>query len=107
MDIQFTARHFKAHDTLKGHAMNEVQRLGKYYDGIVNAYIILSFEKSRDSVKIAEISLVVHGAKLIAIEKSEDFTKSINFAIEKLERQLKKYKERMRKKRTVRKQVEV
>lgn len=96
MNVQFTARHFKAHDGLKNYALQQVSTLRKYYDGIVNGNVTLRFEKSKDSVKIAEINLAVYGTQLVAIEKSENFYKSIDHAVEKLERQLLKYKGKRR-----------
>ena len=96
MNVQFTARHFKAHDGLKDYAMQQVSTLKKYYDGIVTGNVTLRFEKSKDSVKIAEINLAVYGTQLVAIERSENFYKSIDNAVEKLERQLLKYKGKRR-----------
>ena len=96
MNIQFTARHFKAHEGLKQYALSQVSTLKKYYDGIVNGNIVLRFEKTKYSVKIAEINLGVYGTSLVAVEKSEDFYKSIDIAIENLERQLLKYKGKRR-----------
>lgn len=96
MQIHITARKFKAHATLRKHATDAISRLPKYYDGIVRGDIILGFERSSNSVKWAEVTLHVHGAVLTARETSEDFAKSIELAIEKLERQLTKYKSRLR-----------
>lgn len=104
MDIHFTARRFKARDNIRRHALSAVKRLDKFYDGIVRSDIILSFERTSKSVKIAEINLHVYGTVLTASEGSEDFIKSVDLAIEKLERQLEKYKMklRMRNKKTLR-----
>lgn len=96
MNVQFTARHFKAHDGLKHYAMQQVSTLKKYYDGIVQGNIVLRYERPKDSVKIAEINLAVHGTNLVAVERSENFYKSIDNAVEKLERQLLKYKGKRR-----------
>jgi putative sigma-54 modulation protein len=96
MNVQFTARHFKAHEGLKHYALQQVSTLKKYYDGIVQGNIVLRFEKPKDSLKIAEINLAVYGTKLVAIEKSENFYKSIDNAVDKLERQLLKYKGKRR-----------
>ncbi len=96
MNVQFTARHFKAHEGLKQYALAQVATLKKYYDGIVNGNIVLHFEKTRESLKIAEINLSVYGNNLVAIEKSQDFYKSIDNAVIKLERQLMRYKSRRR-----------
>ncbi|MFQ5753471.1 MAG: ribosome hibernation-promoting factor, HPF/YfiA family, partial [bacterium] len=55
--------------------------------------IILDYEKLN---QIAEIAIKVYGQRLVAIEKSADIFKSIDLAVEKLERQVKKYKEKLR-----------
>jgi len=96
MNVQFTARHFKAHDGLKHYAMQQVSTLKKYYDGIVKGNIVLRYERPKDSVKIAEINLAVYGTNLVAVERSENFYKSIDNAVDKLERQLLKYKGKRR-----------
>ena len=96
MKVKFTARHFKAHDTLKDHAQAAIEGLTKYYDGILNAEVTLSFEKIQNSIKVAEIILGVNGKTLSATAKSEEFEKSIELAVEKVEAQLKKYKDKIR-----------
>jgi putative sigma-54 modulation protein len=96
MNVKFTARRFRAHPDIREHAFDTVKKLDRYYDGIVNAAIILSYERASKSVKTAEINLHVHGAVLSAREKSEDFIKSIDATGEKLAMQLAKYKTRLR-----------
>ena len=93
MQITFTARHFKATSRLKGYCEKKVSRLKRYYDGIIECEIILDYEKLN---QIAEIAIKVYGQRLLAIEKSEDIFKSIDAAVEKLERQVKKYKEKLK-----------
>jgi ribosomal subunit interface protein len=96
MNIKFTARHFRPHAEIKEHALDTVKKLGKFYDGIVSATIVLSFERVTNSVKIAEINLHVHGTILSAKEKSDEFLKSIDVAAQKLTLQLEKYKTKLR-----------
>jgi len=104
MDIHLTARKFKIREALRTHAIASVKKLDKFYDGIVRCDVILSFERTMNSLKVAEINLHVHGTVLSACEKSEEYYKSIDLAVEKLERQLSKYKTkiRMRNKKTLR-----
>ncbi|MBI5475525.1 MAG: ribosome-associated translation inhibitor RaiA [Ignavibacteriales bacterium] len=97
MDVHFTARKFKAHYTLKEHAVNALSSLDKYYDGIVRGDVVLSYERTTNSLKTAEINLHIQGVILTAKEKSEDFDKSIELAVEKIERQLTKYKTKQKK----------
>jgi ribosomal subunit interface protein len=98
MNVTFTARHFRPHADVRQHAISEVKKLGKFYDGIVAANIILSFERATNSLKIAEINLHVYGAVLTARDKSDDFFKSIDKTIARLVMQLTKYKARLRSK---------
>ena len=92
MNIKITARKFKAHDTLKDFITSEVSSLEKFSDEILDLDVILSFQNSKESIKIAEIVLQVPGQTLTATENSDDFKKSVSAAVEKLSRQLKKFK---------------
>ncbi len=96
MDIRFTARRFKAREEVRAHAMESVKKLGRFYDGILNAEIILSYERTTNSVKSAEVNLHVYGTVLSAKEKSDDYYKSVDAAVEKLNIQLNKYKSKLR-----------
>ena len=93
MRITFTARHYKAPEKLKNYAEKKVRRLKKYYDGIIDCEIILDYEKL---TQVAEIAVTVYGQKLVTVEKSDDIYKSIDSAVDKLERQVIKYKEKLR-----------
>ncbi len=95
MEVHFTARKFRARKEVIADAIASVKKLDKYYDGIIRADIILSFERSSQSVKAVEINLHVYGMILSAKEKSEDFHKSIDLAVDKVERQLAKYKTKL------------
>jgi len=91
MRITFTARHYKPSTRLKEYAENEVTKLEKVFDTIISCAIVLDYQKE---IQIAEVNVVVHGQKLTVIKKSEDIYKSIDLAVEKMERQLIRYKEK-------------
>jgi putative sigma-54 modulation protein len=88
MNIQITARKFKAHDTLKEFIKDEISSLEKFNDDIIDADVILSFQNNQNSVKEAEIVLNIPGQTLTATDKTEDFKTSVISATEKLRRQL-------------------
>jgi len=96
MQIYLTARHFKATEKLKMFAENEIQRLEKYYDGIIEGHIIMDYVNAPYSKHNVEIHIKVYGMTLKSHEMSDDMYKSIDKALEKLERKLKKYKARVR-----------
>jgi putative sigma-54 modulation protein len=91
MRINFTARHYKSSPRLKEYAQNEVSRLEKFYDGIISCEIVLDYQKD---IQIAEINITVYGQKLTVVEKTDDIYKSIDSAVQKMERKLKRYKEK-------------
>ncbi len=92
MNISITARKFKARETLKEFVNSEVSSLQKFFDNILDADVILSYQNIHDGEKCAEIILQVPGQILTAKEESDDFTKSVSAAVEKLSRQLEKLK---------------
>lgn len=96
MEIHFTARRFRAHSELKDHAVDGVKKLDKYFDGIRRCDVILSFDRPTNSIKKAELNVHVSGTILSVVETSEDFTKSIDLAIDKIERRLETYKAKLR-----------
>jgi len=107
MTLIFTARHFKAHDSLKEFAEAELSKISKYYDGIIKSEVILSFDKPENSIKTAEI--IVHGNNhhtFTAKESTNDFKLSIEYAFEKIEVQVRKYKDKIRDNKATAKAVE-
>lgn len=92
MNISITSRKFKARDILKDYIIEEVKSLEKFNDRIMSADVILSYQNTRDSIKIAEILVQVPGQILKATEQSDDYKKSVSAAVEKISRQLQKIK---------------
>jgi len=89
MRTQISAIHFKASESLKAFAEQEVQRLLRFADNINNSEVEYSYNKSE---KRANINLKLGNTLLNASESSDDFKKSTVRAVDKLEIQLKKYK---------------
>ena len=89
MRINLSARHFRASENLKKFAGEEVMRLKKYYDGIIDCEIML--DKQRE-IRSCDINLKVYATVLNASFASDDHYKSVVGAVDKLEQQLRKYK---------------
>lgn len=92
MNIQITSRKFRAKDSLKQFIHKELQSLEKYNDEILEANVVLSYTHTKDSIKTAEIIIKIPGKVLSVMETTEEYSKSVNLAVEKLIRQLKKEK---------------
>lgn len=94
MNINITARKFKAKDSLKELINKEVAGLQKFHDSILDVDVILSYIHEKDSIKTAELVVKIPGKKINVSEDSEDFAKSVNLGIDKLKRVLKKEKQK-------------
>jgi putative sigma-54 modulation protein len=87
--MNITARHFEIDPALEEHIHERLMTLKKYIDKVIDAHVILSVEKYRH---IAEITLMVSGLTLASKEESDNMRLSVDRAVSKLERQVKRYK---------------
>jgi len=104
MKITTTARHYDLTPALKDYAEKKVYNLKKYFDHIVNAHITFSMEKYRH---VVEVSVHVNGKDFNGREESEDMYASVDKVVDKLERQILKYKGKRMKRKPPSKLVEV
>ena len=89
MQILLTGRNLAITQALRRYAEEKVGRLQKYLEQITSAHIVLSVEKYR---QIAEVTLRVRDLTIRGEESTTDMYSSIDLVVEKLERQLQKYK---------------
>jgi putative sigma-54 modulation protein len=92
MNTTFTARHFDASKRLHDHSIVAVNKLTKFYDGILDCDIILQPTQDHDEPQSAELTVKVAKDLLQASEKAATYEQALNKAIENMVRQLKKYK---------------
>lgn len=93
MEIQITSRRLKASQSLQDTITAELGKLEKYSDKIVSCHVILD---SENIDKVVEISMNTLGHQVVGIAKAEHVGKALSFAIEKVERQLKKLNQKIK-----------
>lgn len=93
MKISVTFRNAEGETWQKEYVEERLKKLKKYIDNPVDARVILSVEKFRS---MAEINLMANGLNVNGKEEDKDMHLAIDNAIEKIERQLKKRKEKVR-----------
>ena len=93
MKISVTFRNGEGENWQKVYAEERIQKLNKYLDAPAEAHIIVSMEKFRNSV---EINLSSNGWNLNAKEEAKDMHLALDSCIEKIEKQLKKQREKIR-----------
>jgi len=92
MNIIVNGRHLEVTPALKNYAEKKIQRFDRYLSNISEAVITLTVEKYRHKV---EVLLKVNGVLIQAEGITGDVYSSIDEVAEKLERQIKKYKEKL------------
>ena len=93
MKVKIVERHTGSSDMLREYVLNKTQGLSRYFDRIISIDAVLSVEKER---KIADFHAHLTNRKMIkAQEESTDMYASIDGALDKLKRQLVKYKEQL------------
>lgn len=93
MQLNITFRHLDPIDSLKNYAREKVERVNKYLDKATEAHVTLSMERH---LHHADISIHSGTFLLRGREKSEDMYASIDLAMDKIEKQLKRYKEKLK-----------
>jgi putative sigma-54 modulation protein len=93
MKISLTFRNTEGESWQKEYVDERLNKLKKYIDRPVDMHVILSVEKFRN---VAEVNMIADGLNINAKEEAKDMHLAIDNAIEKIERQLKKHKEKMR-----------
>jgi putative sigma-54 modulation protein len=93
MNMQITARGYKAPNRLKKYIIDKISRKRQLYDGVIDTEIILSYEKQ---IQVAEIKLNLNHKSIFVCKKTDDIFKSIDYALDNVERQIKRFKQRRR-----------
>ena len=97
MDIKVNTVHFTADKKLIDHINKKVGKLGQFFDRIVGAEVFLRLENVHDDEnKIVEVKLHIPGDELFVKKQSKTFEDAVNKAIDSLNRQVTKYKEKLR-----------
>lgn len=96
MDINVTFRHIDPSESLRAYAEEKASKIEKYFDFPVEVHIVLAVEKFR---RMADVTLSVNGNVIKAVEETEDMYSSIDQVMDKIEKQIKRYKDKNKKRR--------
>lgn len=92
MQVNVTGHHIEITDSLKDYLNTKLNRIERHFDNVTDINCILSVEKLRHK---AEAKINVSGGTLFADSVEEDMYAAIDGLIDKLDRQIVKYKEKL------------
>ena len=93
MQINFTGHRMDVTPALRMFTEEKFDRLERHFDKITAINVVFDVEKLR---QIAEATVLVAKGELHASSESEDMYAAIDSLVDKLDRQLKKHKEKVR-----------
>ncbi|HNQ64856.1 MAG TPA: ribosome-associated translation inhibitor RaiA [Smithella sp.] len=93
MKISVTFRNGEGENWQKNYAEEKMQKLKKYLDAPAEAHVVVSMEKFRN---VTEINLNSNGWNINAKEEAKDMRVALDRCVEKIEKQLKKQREKIR-----------
>ena len=93
MKIKVTGRKIELSDGIKERATLEIEKLGKFFDNIISANLVLMQDKHRCD---GELTMSVSKSNLVAKASTEDMYATIEMVTDKMATQLKKHKEKIK-----------
>lgn len=104
MQLSLTGHHVDITDALRNYVDTKFEKLERHFDQVTNVHVILSVEKLRQK---AEATMHLNGADVFADDEKEDMYAAIDGLVDKLDRQVKKHKEKLTNHRPNHKSIEV
>jgi putative sigma-54 modulation protein len=94
MQINLTGHHVEITDSLRSYVDTKFSKLERHFDHISNVHVILNVEKINQK---AEATMHLSGAEVFASSENTDMYAAIDSMVDKLDRQVIKHKEKLKK----------
>jgi putative sigma-54 modulation protein len=92
MQINVTGHHVDVTPALRSYVTEKMQKLTRHFDQVNSVHVILNVEKLQHQ---AEATVKASGRTIFATETAMDMYASIDGLIDKLDRQVRRYKDRI------------
>ena len=92
MQLSVSGHHVDVTDSLRGYVESKIERLERHFDLVSDVHCILTVEKLRHK---AEAKVSVNGGTIFAKTTEEDMYAAIDGLVDKLDRQVRRHKEKM------------
>jgi putative sigma-54 modulation protein len=97
MNININSVRFDADKKLLDFTTSRIEKLGQFFEGIINAEVFLKLENTNLAEnKIAEIKIEIPHNELFAKKQCKTFEEAVDESIEALRKQLLKYKGKLK-----------
>jgi len=92
--VSVMARHMAVTDALREYALEKVDKLPHYYDGLQSADVTLDMDAGQHVVEI--VASGKRKSVFVARHRGDDMYAALDLAVHKLQEQLRRHKDRVR-----------
>lgn len=98
MNLTISGHHLEITPALRSYVTSKLDRVTRHFDQVVEVKVLLSVEnlKEKDKRQRAECRIGVKGNDLFAESAHEDMYAAVDELVDKLDRQLARYKEKLK-----------
>lgn len=93
MQISVTFRHIEPSEALKNYVTDRLNKFKRFLDGPVEAHVVLGLEKFRH---LADVIIDNNGRIIKGREENTDMYAAIDLVMDKIDMQLKKFRDKLR-----------
>ena len=93
MNLNVSGHHLAVTPAIRSYVSVKIERIRRHFDHVIDVHVILSVSKIRQK---AEVTLRVRGKDLHCECEEADLYAAIDLLVDKLDRQVLKYKDRRR-----------
>lgn len=91
MNLSISGHHVTVTQSMRDYIVHKLERIRHHFDHVIDIHVLLSVDKLEQK---AEIGLRVRGKDLFACSRDSDMYAAIDTLIDKLDRQVLKFKEK-------------
>lgn len=92
MQIKIDGHHVDITPALQDYVQTKLERIERHFDHVVDVHVVLGVEKQRQK---AEATVHVAGNNIHAHSEHDDMYAAIDLMLDKLDRQVRKHKEKL------------
>jgi len=89
MNLNVSGHHLEVTPAIRGYVQGKLERVTRHFDHVIDAHVILSVDKLRQK---AEVTLRLRGKDIHCACEEQDLYAAIDLLVDKLDRQVQKYK---------------
>jgi putative sigma-54 modulation protein len=92
MNLQISGHHLEVTPAIREYVTGKLERVTRHFDNVIDVNVILSVEKLKQK---AEVTVHLPGKDIFVEETGEDLYAAVDSLVDKLDRQVQKYKQKL------------